>query len=91
MNKKILSEKDLISSLQRYCLIYLANNNKWYLELADNEHGERRDATTYGPFETEDKADNYINNFSNPGGYHVERKKQPVPIKSPNGRNVEKP
>lgn len=90
-NMDIINKIDsmLNESMQRYCSIYRAKNNKWYLELADREYGDRDDATTYGPFDSEDEAEKYINNFSNPGGWmSYGSGKKPVPTKSPNGSIV---
>jgi hypothetical protein len=89
--RKVLAEKDLRASVSRYCMIYQAKNGMWYLELANAEYGDRSDATTYGPFSSDDKADAYISNFSNPGSLIMESKKLPVPTKSPNGMRVVKP
>jgi hypothetical protein len=37
-------------SVQRHCAIYLANNQKWYVELGDREYASRSESTAYGPF-----------------------------------------
>jgi len=85
-------EKYLTESVSRYCHIYKAKNGKWYLELASREYAGREDATTYGPFDSEDDADKELDYHSNPGGLSFDRSgKKPVPKKSPNGRRVEKP
>jgi len=82
----------IAESMQRHCFIYKARDGKWYMELADREYGEREEATTYGPFGSEDDADDYLDNFSNPGGYGVDSSgKLPAPKKSPNGRPVVRP
>ena len=82
----------LNESVQRYAGIYKAKDKKWYLDLADDEYGEYEDSNTYGPFVTQEKADEYLDNFSNPGGMSIDRSgKQKVPKKSPNGSAVEKP
>ena len=79
-------------SMQRYCGIWKAKNNKWYMDLADREYGEYEDAITYGPFDSEKLAQKYLSGFSNPGGLHVDTSgKEEPPTKSPNGRSVEKP
>ena len=85
--------KDYIKeSIQRHCAIYKAKNGKWYLELADKEYGEEYDATTYGPFDTEDDADGELQFHSNPGGFSVDSSgKTPVPKRSPNGSPIQKP
>jgi hypothetical protein len=75
--------------MMRHCDFYKATNGKWYMELADEEYGERYDATTYGPFDSEDAAKRYLDQFSNPGGYSTDDSgEQPVPTKSPNGGSV---
>jgi hypothetical protein len=85
-------EKYLVESLQRYCHIYKAKNKKWYVELADREHGGRMDSTTYGPFNSFDEADDELNYHSNPGGLTIDKSgKKPVPKKSPNNRPIQKP
>lgn len=84
------SLKQLINeSVSRYCSFYKASDGKWYLELAHEEYGEREDATTYGPFSTLDKAIDYLDQFSNPGGWDEDDSgTRPPPTKSPNGRPV---
>lgn len=83
----------ITESEQRHCRIYKAKDKKWYLELADMEHGQERDSTTYGPFESEDKLTEYMRErFTNPGFLNIDRSgKKSVPKKSPNGRPVKKP
>jgi GNAT superfamily N-acetyltransferase len=84
------SEKQ--ASMQRHCEIYKAMNGKWYLELADREYEEYDKATTYGPFDSQESADKYLDRFSNPGGMGIsDSGRHPVPNKSPNGRPVQKP
>jgi len=80
------------SSLSRYCGIYKAKNGKWYMDLADDEYGEWKDAVTYGPFPNEDRAVKYLDNFSNPGGWVTDFSGEAeVPTRSPNGRPVQRP
>jgi len=82
----------LSESVSRHCAIYKAKDRKWYLELANKEYGEYEDSTTYGPFSSEDDAENYLRNFSNPGGLWTDNSgKRPKPKKSPNGRPVVRP
>lgn len=82
----------MTASLQRYCHVYKTRSGRWYLELANREHGERDDASTYGPFNSEDEADRYTENFSNPGGSSIDRSgREPDPNRSPNGDPVEDP
>lgn len=87
------SQPARVSSLQRYCHFYKAQDDSWYFELADQEYGERHQATTYGPFNSEDSAIEYLHaNFSNPGGWSTDDSgNSPTPAKSPNGRSVESP
>lgn len=101
-----LDEALLCESAPRHCAFYKASDGKWYMELADREYyneddpepgsrwgdGERESATTYGPFPTEDAAMDYLDNFSNPGGFHTDDSgKAPPPTKSPNGNPVVNP
>lgn len=83
--------KSITSSSQRYCHFYKTKNETWYMELANMEHGDREDATTYGPFPSEDAAVSYLRNFSNPGGYSTDEGSSPVPTRSPNGGAVVRP
>lgn len=82
-----------IASVERYCSFWKASNGKWYLDLADREHGEYRDATTYGPFPSEEAVDKFLSdNFSNPGGMDIDDSgEQSPPHKSPNGDPVRLP
>jgi hypothetical protein len=85
-------KKYLNESMQRHCAIYKAKNKKWYMELADDEYGEQYDATTYGPFNTFKAVEDYLDQFSNPGGMNIDKSgKKMVPKRSPNGMPVEKP
>lgn len=85
-------EKYIIESVSRYCHIYKSKGNKWWIELADKEYGGRSDATTYGPFKSEDDAEKELQHHSNPGSLSFDRSgKAPVPKKSPNGRPIQKP
>ena len=82
----------VIESMSRYCHFYLAKDKNWYMELASQEYGTRYDATTYGPFPSQESAYEYLDNFSNPGGFSVDKDgKAPVPDKSPDGRPVQAP
>jgi len=63
----VVTETFLNVSMSRNAGIWRATNDKWCLDLARNEHGEYEDATTYGPFSSEDAAHDHLNNFSNPG------------------------
>jgi hypothetical protein len=83
----------LRESVQRYCSFYKASDGKWYMELADREYGEQHDATTYGPFSSEDEADRYLSaNFSNPGSMDIDDGgTRTPPVRSPNGTPVINP
>lgn len=89
----------------RYCGVWKATDGKYYMDLAD--HGEPdmdddedyygplgtyEDCTTYGPFDTSEKALEYLDNFSNPGSFFTDDAgKTPPPTKSPNGKPVQSP
>jgi hypothetical protein len=93
-SESIIKKIDVLlnESMERHCFVYKTKDGKWYLELADREYGEREDAQTYGPFDSYDDADDYISEFSNPGGGRVDRSgKYPIPKESPNGRPIQKP
>jgi len=80
------------ASMQRYCGIFKAVNGKWYLDLADQEYGEYEDAQRYGPFDSNEAVEKYLDRFSNPGGGVTDdRGTAPVPHKSPNGSPIQKP
>lgn len=85
-------DKYLNESMSRHCEFYKAKDKKWYMDLAEREYAGYEDATTYGPFDTLDIAHDYLDNFSNPGSYGEDASgKNPVPKKSPNGKQVQKP
>lgn len=79
-------------STQRHCTVYLANNDKWYMELGDFEYARKEDSTTYGPFVSKEMAYNELRFHSNPGGSMIDDSglREPPTI-SPNGRPVYKP
>ena len=81
-NELVKIAKNLISSTPRFCEIYKANNGSWYLGLADHEHGQSEDARYYGPFNSEESAGDYLDNFSNPGGYYTDRSGKRTPPKN---------
>jgi hypothetical protein len=89
--KKVSASEGRMASLSRHCAIYKAVNGKWYMDLAEREHGEEEDSTTYGPFDSSENAESYLENFSNPGSTWIDRNSNPVPTVSPNGRPVQKP
>lgn len=81
-----------VASKSRHCSFFKASNGKWYLNLADEEYAGYEDATTYGPFDSFEDADRFLDQFSNPGGYNIDdRGVKPVPMRSPNGLPVQKP
>lgn len=79
-------------STLRHCSLYKAKDQKWYMELAEEEYGEYEDSDCFGPFDSEEECLDYLNNFSNPGGYDIDDsgRMQP-PTKSPNGSKVQRP
>lgn len=90
--KRVLTEELLVESMQRHCEFYLASNGKWYMELASDEYGEQFDSDVYGPFYSEKSALDYLDNFSNPGGYGTDESgTRPPPTSSPNGSPVKSP
>lgn len=80
-------------SVSRHCSFYKSVDGKWYMELAHEEYAGREDATTYGPFLSEEAASKYLHeNYSNPGGSCIDESgTEPVPLKSPNGDPVQVP
>lgn len=85
--------ESLSESVSRHCAFYKARDGKWYMELAPDEHGEERDAFTYGPFRSDSAAEKYLHdNFSNPGSDEYDDSgNAPVPKRSPNGSPVQRP
>jgi hypothetical protein len=86
---EFLASKGLLNeSESRYCHIYKANNNLWYVDLASFEGGQNHDANTYGPSNSQNEIEKFIlDNFSNPGGWTVDKSgKKSAPKVSPNGR-----
>lgn len=82
----------------RHCFIYKAQDGKWYMELAEKEYGDHYDATTYGPFDSEEEIVGSaggkceLDHHSNPGGWNTDDSgTAPVPSKSPNGFPVRPP
>ncbi len=79
-------------SVQRHYAIYLATNQKWYVELASQEYAGREDATTYGPFDTQDAAYIELDHHSNAGSIWTDDSgKTPPPTESPNGEPLREP
>jgi len=99
MNRKAVARelvkvaRDLLGSTIRYCAFYKAKDDKWYMDLAKEKYGERYDATTYGPFGSEDETEDFLyDNFSNPGSRFVDDSgKKPAPTLSPNDEPVVNP
>lgn len=85
--------KSINESVSRYCEIYKTRDGRWYMDVANDEHGDEDDATTYGPFWSEEKAEKFLDDeLSNPGGFAVDDSgKRQVPRKSPNGTPIVKP
>jgi len=83
----------ILASVSRYCEIYKVKDGTWYMDLATKEYGDQDDATTYGPFDSEGAAQQYLfGNFANPGSLYTDGSgKRRAPKKSPNGRPVENP
>jgi hypothetical protein len=81
----------LLESVSRHCSFWKASNGKWYMNLAHEEYGDESDATTYGPFGTEDAAMDYLDaNFANPGGFDIDDSgNRSPPSVSPDGTRVE--
>ena len=87
-----IASPTLSESMSRYAEIWKASDGSWYLDLANKEHGDWDDATTYGPFSSEAAADKYMDKFSNPGSLVVDDSgSRNPPEKSPNGSKVQKP
>lgn len=61
-------------SVSRKCAFVLATDGKWYMQLGNGEYDyDDIDCTWYGPFDSEEQADEYLyNNFSNPGGSEID-------------------
>ncbi len=62
-------------SLQRECRIVENEPGKWFLLLAQHEHGtlEEGPASATGPFKTSDDAEEYLHdNETNPGGCSID-------------------
>lgn len=72
---------EILESMQRDAFIYKAKDNNWYYFIAHEEYGEYPDGSFYGPFSSEDEAQEHMmDNHSNPGGYSVDDSgKSPVP------------
>ena len=63
----------------------MADNGGWYLTLGDFEHAEEdSDCTQFGPFCSQQAAEKYLNNFSNPGGAYIDKSGSLAPPANPN-------
>jgi hypothetical protein len=64
-----IKQTEIPMSQSRKCEFVLASNKKWYVILGNFEYAyDEQDCTVYGPFATEEKADEYVSeNFANPG------------------------
>lgn len=81
-----------VASMSRHCFYYMASNDKWYMELADEEYGERRDSDTWGPFLSFEAARDFCDKFPNPGMHSMDDSGlKPPPTRSPNGNPVQSP
>lgn len=80
-------------SVSRHCAFYKVTNGLWYMDLAEEEHGDSTDSTTYGPFRSQLVAEQFLDdNFANPGAFDIdERGTREVPTISPNGNPVVHP
>jgi len=55
------------------CVIIEKKPGKWYYELQQYPYGCNEDYDTYGPFPTQDKAEDHLDaNHANPGGWSVQ-------------------
>ena len=61
-------------SASRHCEFFKANDGQWYMVLGDFEYAtsDPADCTNYGPFASEDIAVQYLDNFTNPGGWSTD-------------------
>jgi hypothetical protein len=85
-------EQYLNESSPRYCNIYLARDKRWYMDLSEKEYGEYKDATTYGPFNSEDEVHQFLDRFANLESFSSDASgREPIPKRSPNGSRVIKP
>lgn len=82
-----------LESEPRFAEIFKTKSGRWWLTLGDSERAGPERSTTYGPFKTQDEADEFMSdNFTNPGGFSIDKSgKKRDPKKSPNGRPVVSP
>jgi hypothetical protein len=70
-----------LESTGQNCYFFKATDGKWYMALEDRFQRDEYDY--YGPFESEDAAIDYLDNFANPGGYSVYDDGKMKPPKNP--------
>lgn len=79
-------------SVSRHCEFWKSTDGQWWMDLADREYAGSEDATTYGPFKSEDAAIDFLDEFSNPGSFWTDDSgTRAVPTVSPNGAPVKRP
>ena len=79
-------------SVERHCAIYLATDNKWYVELGDFEYAHQNESTAYGLFDSQDAANGELDQHSNAGSIWTDDSgKAPPPTESPNGSPLREP
>ena len=68
-------------SMSRYCYIFKASNQLWYMKLATDETDNY--INTYGGFSSLEKTEEFLSrNFANPGGFTIDESataKPPLP------------
>lgn len=63
----------LNESMMREAFIFKAQDGQWYYFIAHREYGEYPNGSFYGPFGSEEQAEQHMDdNHSNPGGYGVD-------------------
>lgn len=77
-------------SMSRHCAIYKTVEGEFYLELADREYAGYEESDLYGPFSSETAAEEYLDNFSNPGGIDFDEGRK-TPKRAPNGTPIKSP
>jgi hypothetical protein len=74
-------------SMDRHCIIYLASDGRWFLELGDREGDGPQDSTAYGPFPSMKAAEAELAHHGNLGRIRVDGTgMRAAPTKSRNGR-----
>jgi len=68
----------LIMSTGAECCFVEKKPGEWYYMLQEWPYGENPDYETFGPFKSEDEANDHLSaNHANPGGYSVCRYEKP--------------